>query len=110
MIVLAASEGLVCPAEAAESPSELAVAERFVLTPVGFAPALRVIAMVLSAEIAFVTKAAEPGTVAVSRGCPGTAASRWTIAALPVASDAWFIESNALRPFAAKLKTCAPPR
>jgi len=33
-----------------------------------------------------------------------------SLEALPVASDAWFIESNALRPFAAKLKTCAPSR
>ena len=29
-----------------------------------------------------------------------------TLATLPVSADAWFIESNALRPFAAKLRTC----
>ena len=28
------------------------------------------------------------------------------LATLPVSADAWFIESNALRPFAAKLRTC----
>jgi hypothetical protein len=32
------------------------------------------------------------------------------LATLPVSDDAWFIESDAIRPFAAKLKSCAPAR
>src|SRR5262249_20810642 len=33
-----------------------------------------------------------------------------TLATLPVASDAWFIDSDPVRPFAARLKGCAPAR
>lgn len=32
------------------------------------------------------------------------------LATLPVASDAWFIDSDTVRPFAARLKGCAPAR